>query len=176
MTLDLMKTTNFGTMLLVKDATGLITPLPGQTFFNELIEAINRTKYSLDIIQYQWNFYPGQPNSQIQRLNRTIIARVQSGLKARVLLNKEGRGQHLMAINMKASRYLGEAGVQVKFGRTFPITHAKLWIFDDDAVILGSHNLSNRSVTVNNECSALIKSREVAMEFRRYFNCLWQVY
>ena len=168
-----MKTTNFGTMLMVKDSQSLVTPLPGQTYIDVLIETINQAKYSLDIIQYQWNFYPGKPKSQIQVLNRTIFARAGSGIKMRVLLNKEGREQHLMAINMKAAQYLGEAGIAVKFGHTFPITHAKIWIFDDDSVILGSHNLSNRSVTVNNECSALIKSREAAMEYKRYFNILW---
>lgn len=170
-----MRTTTFGTMLLVKDASCLVTPLSGQTFIGELIETVNHAKYSIDIIQYQWNFYPDRPNSHIQRLNRTILARAGAGIKMRVLLNKEGREQHLMAINMKASRFLGEAGISVKFGRTFPITHAKLWVFDDDAVILGSHNLSNRSVTVNNEVSALIKSREVAREFKRYFDVLWSV-
>ncbi len=169
----LMKTTNFGTMFMVEDSESLVTPLPGQTFIIKLIEAISQIKYSLDIIQYQWNFYPGQPESNIQRLNRTVLAQAQAGKKVRVLLNKEGRGQHLMAINMKAAQFLGEAGIVVKFGRTFPITHAKLWIFDDDAVILGSHNLSSRSVTVNNEVSVLIKSRPVAVEYRRYFNALW---
>ena len=168
-----MKTTNFGTMLMVKDCESLVTPLPGQTFIISLVEAISQVKYSLDVIQYQWNFYAGQPQSNIQTLNRAVIAQAQAGKKVRVMLNKEGRGQHLMAINMKAAQYLGQAGVVVKFGRTFPITHAKLWIFDDDAVILGSHNLSSRSVTVNNEVSALIKSRAVTMEYKRYFNALW---
>ena len=168
-----MKTTNFGTRLMVEDSQSLVTPLPGQTFIIKLVEAITQVKYSLDVIQYQWNFYIDKPKSQIQKLNRTVIAQAEAGKKVRVLLNKEGRGQHLMAINMKAARFLGEAGIKVKFGRTFPITHAKLWIIDDDIVILGSHNLSNRSVTVNNESSVLIKGREVAVEFRRYFNVLW---
>ena len=168
-----MKTTNFGTRIMVEDCKSLVTPLPGQTFIIKLIEAISQVKYSLDVIQYQWNFYVDKPKSQIQALNRTVLAQAQAGKKVRVLLNKEGRGQHLMAINMKAARFLGEAGIRVKFGRTFPITHAKLWVIDDDIVILGSHNLSNRSVTVNNESSVMIKGREVAIEFRRYFNILW---
>jgi len=160
---------------MVEDVQGLITPLPGQTFIKKLIESIHQAKYSLDVIQYQWNFYPHSPASPIQELNRAVLARAHSGLKIRVLLNKEGRGQHLMAINMKASQYLSEAGIRVKFARTFPITHAKLWVFDDDSVILGSHNISNRSVTVNNESSALIKSREVAREFKRYFDLLFNL-
>ena len=171
--LVIMKTTNFGTRLMVEDAQSLVTPLPGQAFIGVLVDCISQVKYSLDIIQYQWNWYPGQPNSQVQKLNRAVLSQAEAGKKIRVLLNKEGRAQHLTVINMKAAGFLGEAGISVKFARTFPTTHAKLWIFDDDEVILGSHNLSNRSVTVNNECSALIKSREVAREYKRYFEVLW---
>lgn len=170
-----MKTTNFGTRLMVEDTEGLVTPLPGQAFIGKLIDSINAAKYSVDIIQYQWRSYPGKPDCKIQKLNRTIIARARAGLKVRVLLNKEGRGAHLTAINLKTAGFLRDAGVSVKFTRSFPTTHAKLWIFDDDAVILGSHNLSNRSVTVNNEASALIKSRATAVEFKRYFNLLWEL-
>ena len=158
---------------MVQDVQGLITPLPGQTFLPSLIKAINAAKFSLDIIQYQWNFYVNEPKSPMQELNRTLLARISSGLRVRVLLNKEGRGAHLMAINMKAARFLGEGGASVKFARTFPITHAKLWLFDDDVVILGSHNLSSRSVTVNNEASVLLKAKLVALEYKRYFEVLW---
>jgi len=170
-----MKIDNFGVRLMVEDVFSTVTPLPGQAFIGKLISCVGEIKYSLDIIQYQWNFYPAKPGSKIQELNRAVISQAQNNKKIRVLLNREGRGANLTKINMEAMKFLSEAGIEVKFGRTFPITHAKLWIFDDDAVILGSHNLSTRSVTVNNEVSALIKSRPVALEFKRYFNSLWDL-
>lgn len=171
-----MKTTNFGTMLMVEDEQSLVTPLSGQTFIKKLVDMVSQAKYSIDVIQYQWNFYKGKPKSQIQGLNRTVIGKAKGGTKFRVLLAKEGRSQHLTAINMQTKKVLGDAGINVKFGRSFPTTHAKLWVFDDDAVILGSHNLSNRSVTVNVETSVLIKSRVVAVEYKRYFDLLWNLF
>jgi len=170
-----MKTTNFGVRLLVEDAFSTVTPLPGRAFIGKLIEMVGNAKHSIDVIQYQWNFYPYKPNSKIQELNRAVLSQIYAKKKVRVMINKEGRGTHLTAINMRAKKYLSEAGALVKFGRTFPITHAKLWIFDDDVIILGSHNLSTRSVTVNNESSALIRSRAVAMEYKRYFDSLWHL-
>lgn len=170
-----MKTTNFGIRLMVEDTPAIVTPLPGSTFIQKLINSILSAKYSIDVIQYQWNFYPARQETEIQKLNRTLIGRVHAGIKCRVLLNQEGSEGHLRAINMKASRYLGDVGVVVKFGRSSPICHSKLWIFDDDSVILGSHNLSNRSVTVNVETSILVKSRIVTQEYRRYFNLLWNL-
>jgi phosphatidylserine/phosphatidylglycerophosphate/cardiolipin synthase-like enzyme len=170
-----MKTTNFGTAFMVEDSPCFVTPLPGQTYIKKLIQSVNLAKYSIDIIQYQWHFYPFKPDCLMQQLNRTLLAKIQSGCKVRVLLNKEGRSAEVATVNMNASKFLAEAGAIVKFGRSFPITHAKLWVFDDDAVMLGSHNLSTRAITVNNESSALIKGREVAMEFKRYFDVLWNL-
>lgn len=158
---------------MVEDCESIVTPLPGQTFYKKLVESINSSKLEIDVMQYQWNFYINQPQNPVQVLNQSLMDKIRNGVKCRVLLNKEGRGQHLMAINMKAHRYLVESGAVVKFGRTFPITHAKLWLIDDDITVLGSHNLSGRSFTVNNEVSVVIKSRAVCQEFRRYFNSLW---
>lgn len=159
--------------MLVEDAKSLVTPLSGQTFIKKLVECVANAKYSIDIIQYQWNFYPGKPKSQVQKLNRTVIDKAKGGTKLRVLLAKEGRDQHLTTINLQAKKYLEEAGAKVKFGRTIPIVHSKSWLIDDDMVLLGSHNLSNRSVTVNVETSVLIKSRAVTREFKRYFGLIW---
>jgi len=169
-----MKTTNFGTRLMVTDSGGLITPLPGQTYYMELLKSIKEAKTKIDIMQYQWNFYIGQPNNPVQILNQTLLNKIRRGLKCRIILNREGRGQHLTAINMRAYRYLKEAGAIIKMGRISPITHAKLWLIDDGISILGSHNLSGRAFTVNNEVSVLIKSRPVANEYRRYFEAIWQ--
>jgi phosphatidylserine/phosphatidylglycerophosphate/cardiolipin synthase-like enzyme len=170
-----MKTTNFGVRLMAENVTCIATPLPGNTYIVELIKSILNTKYSLDVIQYQWNFYPQRTTCEIQKLNRTILGKVQGGIKCRVLLNQEGSAEHLRAINMKAGRFLREAGILVKFGRSSPIIHSKLFIIDDDITILGSHNLSNRSVSVNVETSILINSREITQEYKRYFNTLWNL-
>jgi phosphatidylserine/phosphatidylglycerophosphate/cardiolipin synthase-like enzyme len=168
-----MKTTNFGTMTMVSKCPGEITPLPGQTYFPILIEAVKNAQHTILTMQYQWNFYIGKPDNPVQQLNQALLNNIRSGLKCQVLLNKEGRAQQLTAINMKAQRYLIDAGASVKLGKTFPITHAKMWLIDDDITIIGSHNLSSRSFTVNNEVSALINSRSVNQELKRYFETLW---
>ncbi len=168
-----MKTTNFGTMMMIEDCDAIVTPLPGQTYYLKLIDEIKKAKLSINVMQYQWNFYKDQPDNPVQQLNQALISQIRNNKKCCILLNKEGRGQHLTAINLRASRYLTDAGATLKFGRTFPITHAKLFLIDDDVTILGSHNLSGRSFTVNNEVSVYIKSKAVNQEFQRYFDVLW---
>ena len=170
-----MKTDNFGVRLLIQDSPALITPLSGRAYIGKLTETILNCKFALDILQYQWNFYISKPDCEIQKLNRTIIEKAQNNIKIRVILAKEGRDNHLTTINSLASKFLTEAGAKVKFGFTYPIVHSKLFIIDDDTFILGSHNLSTRSISVNWETSILIKSKAGALEFRRYFNSLWDL-
>jgi phosphatidylserine/phosphatidylglycerophosphate/cardiolipin synthase-like enzyme len=170
-----MKTTNFGTMTIIKDCESLATPLPGQTFYPNLLESIKNAKLSIDIMQYQWNFYIFQPDNPVQILNQILLEKIRRGLKCRIILNKEGRGQNLMKINMEASKYLIEAGAKVKFGKTTPINHAKLFIIDDNISILGSHNLSGRALKINNEVSILINSVPVNQEYKRYFDQIWNL-
>jgi len=170
-----MKTTNFGTMTMISDCESLVTPLPGQTFYPNLVESIKNAKLSIDIMQYQWNFYIYQPDNPVQILNQILLEKIRRGLKCRIILNKEGRGQNLMKINMEASKYLIEAGAKVKFGKTTPINHSKLFLLDDNISILGSHNLSGRSFKINNEVSILINSVPVNQEYRRYFDQIWNL-
>lgn len=170
-----MKTTNFGTRLMIENQPAICTPLPGQTYFITLFDAVKNARQSIDIIQYQWNFYKHDPENPVQKLNQMLLQKIHDGLKCRILLNKEGRGQNLMKINIEASEYLKQAGAVVKFGRTFPITHAKLWLIDDEISILGSHNLSGRSFTVNNEVSILVNNVAVNKEYLRYFETIWNV-
>jgi len=76
-------------------------------------------------------------------------------------------------VHKNTIRNLQDAGVSAKFGPSSPITHAKLWIIDQEITVLGSHNMSRRAVTVNDEASVKIVSKEVAGEFTRYFEALW---
>jgi phosphatidylserine/phosphatidylglycerophosphate/cardiolipin synthase-like enzyme len=168
-----MKTTLFQNLPMAEKSEGLITPLPGQSFFNLLLKSISEAKYKIDIMQYQWNFYRNKPDDWVQQFNQLLLIKIQNGVKCRVLLNKEGRGQNLMAINQNASDYLTQAGASVKFGKSVPINHSKLFLIDDRLTICGSHNISSRAFKLNNEVSLLVDSVAVNVELTRYFNSIW---
>ena len=94
-------------------------------------------------------------------------------IKYKILLNIESVMHNITRINQQCKKNFEAVGAKVKFGPVSQITHAKIFIVDDQYIILGSHNLSKRSVERNDETSVLINSRAVAMEYQRYFNLLW---
>jgi len=168
-----MKIGVFPTRLMVENVDAIVTPLPAGAYLQKLNEVIGGAKHHVDVIQYQWNWYPFKPNDPLQKFNNGVVGTIRRGVKFRVILDTEAVGHRITTVNNQAKRNLVNAGAHVKFGARFPITHAKIFIVDDDLVILGSHNLSSRSVTANDECSIFVNARTVASEYRRYFDTIW---
>lgn len=150
-----------------------VYPLAGVSYVDLLPKLIGEATQTIDVIQYSWHWYKFKENSSVTKLSRAVLNAPRRGVKVRVLLNKEGPSNPLTAINAEAQKYLQEAGCVVKFGPSFPVTHAKLWLFDDDLVVLGSHNLSERSCLHNDETSVLMDSRQVLKYYKDYFELLW---
>lgn len=168
-----MSGTVFPNRLMVENVEALVTPLPGTAYLAKLREVVGSAKHSVDVMQYLWAFYPHEGILPIQQFNQGVLRQIRQGVKYRVLLNVEARGHKLTRLNMQTKELLLNAGAQCKFGPLSVISHSKIWIIDDDIVILGSHNLTKLSVSKNDECSVMITGRAVASEYRRYFDVLW---
>ena len=159
---------------MVENVEAVVTPLPGRSYFQKLMSVVGGARYSVDVIQYNWNFMPFSPEKILQQFNQNVIKQCRGKVKYRVLLNSRGLNLNGSKANQAAKRHLENAGAKVKVASGKFVTHAKIFIIDDQYVVLGSHNLSTYSVERNDETSILINNREVAMEFKRYFNLIWE--
>jgi phosphatidylserine/phosphatidylglycerophosphate/cardiolipin synthase-like enzyme len=157
----------------ISKVDSLCTPYPSKTFIDYFPDELKKTKYSLDIIMYQWKWDKWEPLSLANKLTQTVIDLSRSGIKVRVLLNRDSPNSRLTVVNNETKKQLENAGCAVKMGFASIATHAKMWLLDDDVVCLGSHNISKRSLSSNVECSVLIESRQCNSELKRYFNLLW---
>lgn len=164
---------HFKTTLLPNLLSCRVIPLAGTAYIDSLPLLISEVESTLEIIQYQWKWYKFKENSSVTKLSRAVLDAALRGVKVRILLNKENPGNPLTTINLESKKYLEEAGCLVKFGPSFPVTHAKLWLLDDNISVLGSHNLSERSCLHNDETSIIVDSREVQKYYKDYFNLLW---
>jgi len=150
-----------------------VIPLAGASFIDNLPLYLGETKSTLDIIQFQWRWYKYKPDSSVTKLSQAVLSASLRRVKVRVLLNKDGPSSPLTALNLESKKVLEEAGCVVKFGPSFPATHAKLWLLDEDFTVLGSHNISERACLHNDETSVIISSRDVQKHYKDYFNLLW---
>ncbi len=148
-------------------------PLLNSYFCDELIKSIDLAKQTILSIQYQWKWNIHERHSKVQRLGASIIRAKNRNVKVKIILNTESPLRNLSKINSVTNDQLTRAGCEVRLIRTVSILHTKLWIFDTSETFIGSHNVSSRSLSSNEEVSVKIESREFALYMSRYFDNLW---
>ncbi|MEJ2385507.1 MAG: phospholipase D family protein, partial [Xanthomonadales bacterium] len=122
------------------------------------------------------------PTAELEQAVARAIAR---GVRVRILTNSIGSNNHLTAHSAyrRHVRRLVEMGVEVHEVRDdaedrdlyieSPIEdktlclHAKVMVFDDDRVFIGSANLDPRSLRINTEMGLLIESPALNADLRR---------
>jgi len=150
-----------------------VMPLLGSYFFNELISMVRVSKVFVYAVQYQWKWNVHERFSKVQMLGSEIIKAQARGVDVRVILNQESPNRNLSKINGVTCDALARSGCSVRLLRTPSLLHTKLWIIDGVCSFVGSHNISGRSLSVNEEFSVKVMSKRFALFSKQYFETLW---
>ena len=139
-----------------------IITIIGKEFPDIVIPMIEKARKSIDIIVYDWRWYPDQIGAKIQRFNNAIIQSAQKNVKIRTISNSR-----------KTIHVLEKFKIKAKQINTRGIIHTKLMIIDNEVAILGSHNYTMNAFTINLEVSVIIINKEVIERLKQYFINLW---
>lgn len=138
------------------------------------MELLSKAKSSIDIMAYSFaigsaagkHTVKGAPYQIAQKL---IEIKQKQKTKIRIRLFTEGL-RETVERNSVTAKFLEEKGIEVVYGST----HAKGFCIDKKVVFFGSTNLTNQSITKNNEANLLIRDPKLAKEFLRYFDFHWE--
>lgn len=130
----------------------------------ELVEAANE---SIHVIMFYFKYDPGDPEDPVNELIWAMGNATLRGVELHVILEDS------IHDNVRAYNYFARIGANVTFDKNGVRTHCKLIVVDRLYVLVGSHNLTESALWWNHEASVLIRSREVAEAFIRYFNEIW---
>lgn len=136
--------------------------LIGSEYANYLIEKIDSCSKNIDIIMYDWRFYPDNPEHPISQLNQSIIRAVNRGVLVRAVVNNASVIPYLLPFRIKAK--------SLKSSR---ILHSKIVIIDNHLLIIGSHNLTRNAVTTNLESSIAVEIPDTETRIKEYFKNLF---
>jgi len=134
-------------------------------FITKAAECVKAAKRRVYICAYAWRWYENSPEKSIQKFNYEIARRSLLGLDIRAILNQRTQAS-----------YLQQYGIST---RTFPTDramHTKAILVDDDTLLIGSHNLTDRGTDENYEISVLVQDPQACMLFAEYFEKMWQNY
>lgn len=151
----------------------MIKVLLGGDFLAEVVKQVRGSVRSVWVVMFEWSWYPGQHTGSVQDINRELCIRAKSGTDVRVLLHNEAMGRALHRINRVTAQHLRASGAEVKFGNTGMPLHAKVWVFDWERVIVGSHNISVRATKTNQEVSVLFDDGGEVKRVVDWFEGLW---
>ena len=142
----------------------MIQTLSGRQFPALVIPLIEASRQSIDIVVYDWRWYPSDPGAVCQLFNQAILRAARRRVKIRAILNSD-----------QTLRVLESEKIEAKILRTTRLVHAKLMIIDNKIVITGSHNYSQSAFQTNLELSVILDDENIATDFNVFFNNLWNL-
>lgn len=142
----------------------MIKTLSGREFPAVLIPLIEAAKQSIDIVVYDWRWYPSDPGAACQLFNQAIIRAARRHVKIRAILNNQDTISVLLSQDIEAKKL-----------RTTKLVHAKLMIIDSQIVITGSHNYTQSAFQMNLELSVIFNGEDIGLGFNTFFNNLWNL-
>lgn len=140
----------------------MIEIISGREFPAKVIPLIEQAKQSIDIVVFDWRWYPQDPGSSCQLFNQAIIQAKKRSLKIRAIANND------QIVNI-----LRQAGCQATKLQTKKLVHCKLMIIDQSIAITGSHNYTQSAFQMNLELSVIIPDLEDGNKFQLFFNNIW---
>lgn len=136
----------------------------GKEFVDKVIPLIQEAQKTIDILVYDWRWYPDQIGSKVQRFNNEIINSSRKNKRIRIITNFTYVISVLKSFN-----------VEIRKNTSKRKLHTKLMIIDNKIAILGSHNYTMNAFTINYEVSAIIKDEKAVARLKLYFENLWSL-
>jgi phosphatidylserine/phosphatidylglycerophosphate/cardiolipin synthase-like enzyme len=134
----------------------------GKEFPQKVIPLIDEAKFSIDIVVFDWRWYPQDPGKSVQLFNQALVRAVRRGVNVRAITNTEEIISTLKNIGIKAKKFF-----------TQRLIHAKFMIIDNETLIIGSHNYTEHGFDVNYEVSIIYKGREEIKPIIDFFNNIY---
>ena len=138
--------------------------LIGEQFPDKVIPLINEAKKSIQIIVFEWVWYPNNNTKSIQLFNQSIVRARNRGVNIEVVAN-----------SMPIVKVLNELNIKARKLSTRKLIHSKVMIIDEKDVVIGSHNYTQNAFTSNFEVSVYIKEAENIKTLLTHFNYLYNL-
>ena len=169
------KTNSGNPSFYAQDLGAKALPVIGRNYMNRALDLINNSKKEIAVILYMAHFTPKYYSSKPNILLRALCDAKRKGVRVRVILEKSDYDKKLNEMNQTLIEYLSDNGIEIKYESPEIITHAKLLLVDN-AALLGSTNWVISGLGRNKEADVLIRGGDAVADYWKYFEDLWLKY
>lgn len=139
----------------------MLQVLVGREYSDVVMELARTAKNSIKMLVYDWRWYSNDPGSKIQKFNQVIIQQANAGVVVEALVNSDFMKGHVVG-----------SKVHIRQANTAKIMHAKMLIFDDKILVVGSHNLTKNAFELNHEISIVTDDVDGVARAIKFFTAL----
>lgn len=115
---------------------------------------------------------PRTPLRHMQLITAMLAAPAQSRL-CRIIMTPAAKLSPNARANAHTGDMLRSAGWEVRTAPTVPLLHSKIWLFGEQAAVIGSHNLTAAAMCANREVSVITDSPRIISRLHRYYADMW---
>jgi len=153
-------------------STVLGTAMDDGDYFSRAKPLITGAKKAITMVTYGMNLNPKYPDSELYQLVKEMEKAVKRGVTVRVILEQADYNASVNSLNKAAAKDLKARGMKVRRDPLERITHAKILIGDDRA-ILGSNNWGYGGFTLYHEVGLDTTNVTVVKELKGYLDKIW---
>jgi phosphatidylserine/phosphatidylglycerophosphate/cardiolipin synthase-like enzyme len=139
-------------------------PITGKEIAEKVIPLIKGAKKQIEVIVYEWRWYPGEPGTNIQQFNNEIVNAVKRSVIVKVIAQPE-----------KTRKILKENGIKTREFHMTKKIHTKMMIIDNRVAIVGSHNYTKNAFNINEELSLITDDSNTIERLKEYFDNIWSL-
>ncbi|CAK0779074.1 putative PLD phosphodiesterase domain-containing protein [Gammaproteobacteria bacterium] len=151
------------------------TLLDSEDFLDVFANGVSGAKASIKISLYMLAESWGYPMPPSENLLKLLAKAASNGLDCRAILAIIPKRYALPDFNRGAAQVLQDAGWLIRFMPAERFLHDKLFIFDQNTTILGSHNLSKTAMMSSYNLSVKIENAAFTHKATEVFWKRWQL-
>jgi cardiolipin synthase len=143
-------------------------------YTDQALALIHQAKTCINISTFKVERTDKPRGRKIETIFQALLEKVKQGVKVRLLINWHDDKKSIAKTNLSAGNFLRSQGIEVRHLKNNRCCHAKIFSVDNEKALVGSHNLSVRSLESNFEVSFLLNEPECIAKLNSVFEHTWQ--
>lgn len=144
-------------------------PVNNRDYAPAVLKLFNEAEKTIHIMMLEGGYYEGYPDGANEQLYRALGDAVKRGVEVNIILDQAGHNPSQSMRNLQLGEHLKEYGINVYYDPPEVTTHTKTLLIDSIIAVIGSTNWSYHALDKNNECSVMIKSKELTLFYENVY-------
>jgi phosphatidylserine/phosphatidylglycerophosphate/cardiolipin synthase-like enzyme len=125
---------------------------------------VQNTKNNISGFLFHDSFHSTPTGSIIDNLIYELRLAQNRGVDIKIYCHSQKQIERLRKYNLK-----------LKLSKGYKTMHSKAWCFDNQYLLVGSHNFTENANSVNLEMSYLTTNKNAIIKYINYFNTIWSL-